>query len=105
MILMSGKKTYSMFPYHIYESDVTVETPHYKHEPGRDIRYNFIAGKEGQPNRNIPGSWGWGVYPNGYGVGVQPSGFTKDQIFFGVPDPAGFSPYEKSGDNVWRPKK
>lgn len=91
----------SMFPYNIYDSKITVERPYFKFEPGLDTRFVF---KNGIPNYNLPGSTGNGIYPGGYGVGIWSSGFTKDTLFFGVPDPAGFSPFEKPGNNVWHPK-
>jgi hypothetical protein len=89
--------TETNFPYNIYDADIVRETPYYK----RDIRNIdnkvFLANpkqmKEGV-NPNIPQTWGWNHFPNGYGYGNfqghyncydesnrMPRGYTKDDKF------------------------
>lgn len=59
------------FPYNIYEADIVHELPYFTRDiinPETHFEYtrNVIPQN---PHPYIPGRWGWGHFPNGYGTG------------------------------------
>ncbi len=64
-------KNATHFPYNIYEADVVHPLPYFRRDViNQDTHFEYTRNYHPyKQNSHLPGRWGWGHFPNGYGYG------------------------------------